>query len=706
MLNRLLNSGKFWLKIVFFSLLASFLMFVSLYASVYHFLSADRIHQFAQESLGRTERSILFDKSITRNLFPRPTITLKNLIISRPRSTDTAIHIKEMKIGLAWQSLWTDGPVIEKWVVSGADATLQRTQDGKWSLQDIWQQQNRNANLNRLIIENSSLRLRLINGEYLIEQFGLNTKAPDSGTREFSVSGNFNHSTIPVSWQGSGLLETAPNGWKIPTFHLTGEGRLNDETIKVVADSALTWLPKQSSLQADNLALRADSSYHDFHLTAQVPRLTFNTDHVFVDTFNSAFTAGSEAEQWSGSLKLDKSKLLDGKALLESFKLNANHRTAQWQTNLSVSGPLVWQKTDGLKSDALHITTLQDTVNRAPRPRYISLLDGSFSMTDLRHWQGKFNGYFDRQPAALSFKYSNEAGEVPLFEAGLALQKLSLSPYWEDLEAQSGNIYPEFLNDDSLPNIEAQVKINNINFPGLQLDNVETLISANRQHIAFTNFKAGLYGGQTEGGISMANTVPISYHLQQNARGVQIRPLLQDLFGFHSFSGTGDAVIDLTSKGQDRRSLLQLLDGTLSLNVSNGAWHGIDMNNILQSGNIKKDTENNLQTPFHHFSLHSVIEKGVSRHINTELLSDSVRVISSGFTNLEKQELSEELLIYNARNPDSRPVPLKIKGSVHNPSITLDYAQLTDGLETPQEKQKALEDTFREQWNWLMPKRK
>ncbi|WP_416190508.1 AsmA family protein [Neisseria sp. CCUG17229] len=681
-------------------------MFVSLYASVYHFLNAERIQQFAQESLGQTERSIRFDKNITRKLLPRPTITLNNLIISRPGSTEAAIHIKEMKIGLAWQSLWADSPVIEKWIVSGADATLQRTQDGKWSLQDIWQQQSRNANLNRLIIENSTLRLRLINSEYLIEQFGLNAKAPDAGTREFGISGNFNHSKIPVSWKGSGLLATATNGWNIPKFHLNAEGRLNDEIIKVTADSALTWLPKQSSLQASNLSLRADSSYRDFHLTAQVPQLVFDTDHVFVSTFNSAFTAGSEADQWSGSLKLDKGNLINGKASLEGFKLNANHRTAQWQTNLSVSGPLVWQKTDGLKSDAIHITTMQDTVNRAPRPRYISLLDGSFSLTDFRHWQGKFNGYFDRQPAALSLKYSNEAGEVPLLEAGLALQKLSLAPYWEDLEAQSGNIYPEFLNDDSLPDIEAQVKIDSMNFPGLQLENVETLISANRQHIAFTNFKAGLYGGKTEGGISMANTTPISYHLQQNAQGVQIRPLLQDLFGFHSFSGIGDAVIDLTSKGQDRRSLLQLLDGTLSLDVSDGAWHGIDMNNILQSGNIKKDTENNLQTPFHRFSLHSVIEKGVSHHINTELLSDSVRVISSGFTNLEKQELSEELLIYNARNPDSRPVPLKIKGSVHNPSITLDYGQLTDGLSTPQEKQKVLEDTFREQWNWLIPRRK
>lgn len=706
MTNRLLNSGKFWLKIVFFGLLASFLMFVSLYASVYHVFSNEHIHQFARESLGQSGRSVRFDKSITRSLLPRPTVTLKNVILSRPHSTDAAVHIKEMKVGLGWQSLWTDQPVIEKWVVSGAEAALARAADGTWSLQDIWQQQGRHAKLNRLVIENSTLRLSLVDGEYLIEQFGLNVTAPDSGKRTFSIGGRFKHNKMPVAWQGAGILQTAADGWLVPKFHLDAEGRLKDETVKLSADGALVWQSAQSLLQANGLALRADSSYRNLHLTAQIPQLVFHRRHVYADTFNSAFTAGSDAHQWSGSLKLDKAEISDERIDLAGFNFIANHRNDGLQTNVSVSGPLVWEKNRGLASRAVHIATVQDTVTGTARPRYIGLLDGSFSMTGPAHWQGKFNGYFDRQPAALHFKYTGEAGQEPLLEAGLALQKLSLAPYWEDLQARSGDIYPDFLNDGRLPDIQAQVNIGSISFPGLQLDNVETLVSANRHRIAFSNFKAGLYGGRTEGGISMANTAPVSYHLQQNAQGVQIRPLLQDLFGFHSFSGTGDAVIDLTSEGQDRRTLLQGLDGTFSLNVSEGAWHGIDMNNILQSGSMGTGGENNLQTPFHRFSLNSVVEKGISRHINSELLSDSVRVISSGFTDLEKQQLSEELLIYNARNPDSRPVPLKIKGPVHNPSITLDYGQLTDGLDTPQEKQKALEETLREQWNWLIPKRK
>jgi hypothetical protein len=328
-------------------------------------------------------------------------------------------------------------------------------------------------------------------------------------------------------------------------------------------------------------------------------------------------------------------------------------------------------------------------------------------MPDLHHWQGQFKGLFDRQPAALTVRYAAEPEQQPRLEAGIALSKLSLTPYWDDLQAHSGKAYPGFLSRSGAPAIEAQIKIDAITLPGLQLDNVETLLSADKDHIALSNFKAGLYGGKTEGGISMANTEPPSYHLQQNAQGVQVRRLLQDLLTVNSISGTGDAVIDLTARGQDRTSLTKTLKGTLTLNVSNGAWLGIDIDNIMQSGTISRRGHNGEipRTPFRRFSLTSTIDQGISRHFNTEVTSDSLLIVSNGFTDLGKQELSEEMLIRNARNPKAKPIPLKINGPINNPSITIDYSRLTNGLSTPAEKQKALENTLKEQWQWLNPNR-
>jgi asmA family protein len=88
------------------------------------------------------------------------------------------------------------------------------------------------------------------------------------------------------------------------------------------------------------------------------------------------------------------------------------------------------------------------------------------------------------------------------------------------------------------------------------------------------------------------------------------------------------------------------------------------------------------------------------------LFSEHLYIVSNGYTDLNTQELSEDLLIRNTLNPSAKPIPLKIRGNVANPSVTLDYNRITHGLNNPKEKQKALEQTLREQWHWLNPERK
>ncbi|KLS17138.1 AsmA family protein, partial [Neisseria gonorrhoeae] len=346
----------------------------------------------------------------------------------------------------------------------------------------------------------------------------------------------------------------------------------------------------------------------------------------------------------------------------------------------------------------LHISTLQDTVDRLPQPRFISRLDGSLSIPNLQNWNAELNGTFDRQPVAAKFKYTREG--APHLEAAAALQKLNLAPYLDEFRQQNGKIFPDILGRLS-GNVEAHLKIGSIQLPGLQLDDMETYLHADKDHIALSRFKSGLYGGHTEGGISIANTRPATYRLQQNASNIQIQPLLQDLFGFHSFSGNGDAVIDLTASGENRKQLIRSLQGSLSLNISNGAWHGIDMDSILKNGLSGKISGS---TPFYRFTLNSEISDGISRHIDTELFSDSLYVTSNGYTNLDTQELSEDVLIRNAVHPKNKPIPLKITGTVDKPSITVDYGRLTGGINSRKEKQKILEDTLLEQWQWLKPK--
>lgn len=707
MKQTLLKSGKLWLKTAVFATVLSACAAVGLYASVYTLFTPERIESATQNALRETGRNIRFSRDIRRSWFPRPTVILKNVAITRPQSTQTAVHIKETRIGLSWSSIWNDSPVIEKWIVEGADMTLTRTEDGKWNLQDLWQPSKHSVAFNRLIVEDSTLNIRIADRTHTIDKFYLNLRSGSPDGRRFQTGGSLRRSDHPVLWKGSGFFQSSETGWNIP--NLQWEAAASDKENRLSADGSgtWTWSSENSTLQAGNLSLRTDHPATAFHLTAQIPRLSLKNNVLNIPTLNGAFTAGKTESQWNGSFKLDKAGIRTSVATLENLEFNASHKNTRHQTNFTLNGALLWQQNKGLQSSSLNLTTLQDTVNRLPNSRFISRLNGSFNWDGKDGWQGDFKGTFDRQPLAVVFKYRTREGQKPLLETGIALKKLSLLPYWDDLQANSGSGYPEILDRPHAPEIDASIKIGNVQIPGLQLDSVETLLNADQEHIALSHFKAGLYGGRTEGGISMANATPPAYHLQQNAQGVQIQPLLQDLFGFHSFSGNGDAIIDLTARGSDRKQLLQSLKGSLTLNILNGAWHGIDMDHILKNGiSAKQPDSRTAQTPFHRFALTSEIENGISRHINTELFSDHLHVVSNGYTDLNTQELSEDLLIRNAINPSAKPIPLKIRGNVANPSITLDYNRLTRGLNSPAEKQKALEQTLREQWQWLNPNRK
>ncbi|HFC3896217.1 TPA: AsmA family protein [Neisseria gonorrhoeae] len=690
---------KYRLKYAVAVLTMLLLAAVGLHASVYRTFTPENIRSRLQQSIAHTHRKISFDADIRRRLLPRPTVILKNLTITQPDGGRVAVSVKETKIGLSWKNLWSDRIQVEKWVVSGADLALTRDRNGAWNIQDLFDGAKHSASVNRIIVENSTVRLNFLQQQLILKEISLNLQSPDSSGQQFESSGILVWRKLSVPWKSRGLFLSDGIGTpEISPFHFEASTSLDGHGITISTTGSPSVRFNAGGADAAGLGLRADTSFRNLHLTAQIPALALKNNSIKTGTVNGTFTAGGEYARWDGSFKLDKANLHSGIANIGNAEISGSFKTPRLQTNFSLGSPLVWSRDNGLDAPRLHISTLQDTVDRLPQPRFISRLDGSLSIPNLQNWNAELNGTFDRQPVAAKFKYTREG--APHLEAAAALQKLNLAPYLDEFRQQNGKIFPDILGRLS-GNVEAHLKIGSIQLPGLQLDDMETYLHADKDHIALSRFKSGLYGGHTEGGISIANTRPATYRLQQNASNIQIQPLLQDLFGFHSFSGNGDAVIDLTASGENRKQLIHSLQGSLSLNISNGAWHGIDMDSILKNGLSGKISGS---TPFYRFTLNSEISDGISRHIDTELFSDSLYVTSNGYTNLDTQELSEDVLIRNAVHPKNKPIPLKITGTVDKPSITVDYGRLTGGINSRKEKQKILEDTLLEQWQWLKPK--
>lgn len=704
---KLFRSGKFWLRFSVYGMIALASSVLIAQGFLHYLFDSRHIQAWADEAVRGSGRTVRFSSEIGRSWLPRPTVTLYDVAVSKPNSAASALHAKEMRIGLAWSNLWSDKAVIEKWVIKEADAQANQQPDGVWSFQDLWKTSGRAAQINRVVIENSRLNIGTPDAHYDTRNFNLNLSGESESSRTFTLNGTTHHNKHqPFRWHSTGRLNINGSEWLFPAVHVDATLPAGHETTSFAADADLTWQPKNHTLQARNLRLRADSSFHKLHLTAQSPALLWKKKHISVSEISAVFTARSSPESsWDGSLALSRISLRPTVATISELEFNGSHKNQTKQTTFNLSGPLIWQKDTLLESENFRLSTHQDSLKAAPRSRLVSQMEGRFALHNNKNWTLDLKGLFDRQNTEVSARYTAAGTDTPAtLRATVGMQKLSLLPYWSDFQAKSGNLFPAFLNQTAMPQVHADIRIGSLNMPGLQMDDLQTVLYADNQRITLTNFRAGLYGGQTEGGISIANTDPPAYHLQQNARGVQIRPLVQDLLGYHRIGGIGDAVIDLTAKGHNRESLTKTLNGTLQLNVSQGAWLGLDISNVLQSlgNNTAVNNKNrDMQTPFRHFSLTSEIRNGVGTHENAELTSDIFNITSSGQTDFNAQTMSENMLIRNVKNSQAKPIPIKINGPVDNPSVTLDYNKLTSGLETPQEKQRALAETLREQWQWL-----
>ena len=93
MISRI-RSGKFWLKTLSIGTLTVLALEGGARLALHQLIfNSDHIYRSAQTALDGNKRRIRVDADFGRSWFPRPTLTLHNVIISKP-GTDTAeIHI-------------------------------------------------------------------------------------------------------------------------------------------------------------------------------------------------------------------------------------------------------------------------------------------------------------------------------------------------------------------------------------------------------------------------------------------------------------------------------------------------------------------------------------------------------------------------------------------------------------------------------------
>ena len=113
----MLHSGKFWLKTLVFSIAVLLCLAAVLSALMFRIFNTENIDAFIQKNFSAHGCQVKYNANISRKWLPRPTLILKDLSLSSSEPDTPTLNIAESKMGFGWSSLWSDAPILEKWIL-------------------------------------------------------------------------------------------------------------------------------------------------------------------------------------------------------------------------------------------------------------------------------------------------------------------------------------------------------------------------------------------------------------------------------------------------------------------------------------------------------------------------------------------------------------------------------------------------------------
>ncbi|ADU61698.1 MAG: AsmA family protein [Pseudodesulfovibrio sp.] len=227
-------------------------------------------------------------------------------------------------------------------------------------------------------------------------------------------------------------------------------------------------------------------------------------------------------------------------------------------------------------------------------------------------------------------------------------------------------------------------------------------------------FTAKLYDG-TLNAVSVldARSTPAIWREQATVSGVQAGPLLMDLTGKDQVLGAAVVKYDVTGAGLTPEAIKRTLSGTASFAFTDGAVNGINVAKMLRDAfnTIKgrpTSGDEPMRTDFAEMLGSAVITNG--HIVNEDLLMKSplLRVTGKGWADLPRDSvdyLATVTVVGTLKGQDGAsieelsgmPLPIRAKGSLADPSISLDMKALAEALlkDSFKEGTKGIEDTLR-----------
>lgn len=252
--------------------------------------------------------------------------------------------------------------------------------------------------------------------------------------------------------------------------------------------------------------------------------------------------------------------------------------------------------------------------------------------------------------------------------------------------------------------LAGELQLEGLKVKGLDLSAPDLEFALSGGQLDLKRFNAGVAGGKVSAsGVLDARQQSASYRVHKTVTGVDIHTLLQTLAQNDKLEGKGDLDIQVQGRGLSEQALRSQMQGTVSLKLSDGALHGINLAQMIRearatlTGKGAEQVKEVRKTDFSDLSARFQIGNGVARSDDIQLAAPALRVQGQGQTALVPETLDFLFLtsvVESSKGQGGKTVdelkditiPVRIGGHWQAPSYQLDVKALLSNNKMLEEK--------------------
>ncbi|WP_312854365.1 AsmA family protein [Paludibacterium denitrificans] len=125
--------------------------------------------------------------------------------------------------------------------------------------------------------------------------------------------------------------------------------------------------------------------------------------------------------------------------------------------------------------------------------------------------------------------------------------------------------------------LTGKVSVGELAVGRFRINNVSSDVRINPHELELDQMSADIYEGRLQGDALLSRRDTPHLQLKQTLKGMNIRPLLVDLFNFNRLDGKGNGQVDVNADGKSFAELRNALTGSVQMSLNKGALNGIDL---------------------------------------------------------------------------------------------------------------------------------